>query len=1619
MRVPQDVRSNRTMRKAGSDSGLAHSAALLTGTVAECVFSELCCFLTEQYMYRYSQRNAGGAARWSQGGSALKDRESLGMRDMGARLAVANAVLCGALLLMGTLLLLAGTSQALAVEHPFTETLGAAFKPSFENAEATAVDGSGNVLVFDSSARKLSRWQANGTPADFSALGSNIIDGVGAGDETPQGGFFPAGAAEVQVAVDHSGGVTDGDIYLTQTSQHLVDIFASDGHYLGQLTASSEGALGEACGVAVDSTGAVYVGDFSGKIHKFVPSANPPVNTDNTANFTFSSACTLAAGAGPTAGFLFAAHFSGAVEKLDSGTGVVKYSVSKAPNTTVAVDPASGDIYAVAQSEVKGVKSFEVREFDASGSAGASLQHTIKTCTAVQGVAVSGSNGDLYLSRQSSSRIAVYGPALPSAPTIGESCSEAVEWTSGTTSNAATVNANIGPNGSATTFRVQYGTSMAYGSETSERGVGSDETNHTVSLKLEGLAPATTYHWRVVATNSVGSEAGPDRTFTTFGAPELGGGCVNESLRTGASARLPDCRAYEMVSPIDKEGGDILVREDLRGPAERSQSSLTGDKFAFASYRAFGNAQSSPLSSQYVASRQVGGWTSENITPPRGIGSPVGQGEFDLFSEDLCSAWIEHNNYNATTPLAPGDEPFGEALYRRSDCGPETGSYERVSTRIEGRRPTFKGFSADGGVTLFNDRGRLSQETAVALPEKFSQSEGNFTCVTAANPAATSTRWLREGTPITASGTGTLTAGSKSVSAVVTASGTGMLATGSKLVSSVNISTGRFLIGQAISGTGIPAGATIVRVVSPGELELSASATTSGSQALSAGSLPFAAGWTISGPGIPSGTTITSVSKQTMTLSAAATATAPSMTLTATATTETYTPTEEDAGHTVQCQLRANGEGGVGATQIANPAYIVAPHPASEPPVAPRTIAAPSADGSLAVGGLGGRTLSCDPGSWEGAPAFAYQWYRDGLTLSGNGAETAHYTVQASDLASSAYFQCEVIAATAGGTVAKASDPLATNPAPVGPVARPEMFSGEVSYVSYGAGKLRSICVLPGGRQSESCTAGNIAPIVELGTGGGYQLSGALSSDGAHAFWTNSTAGAGRIYERRNPTAPQSALALGQATGAGLLTSGSNEVKSLSTASGVFAVGQRVMGAGIPFGTTIATVGVGTLTLTAAATESSKVNQATALATTSECTEAERACTLGVSEAVEARENSSRFWAASQDGAKVLFGSAPNPGQGSLQNLYEFDTETATPNLIAHNTLGVLGQSKDLARIYFLSTDALAGTGENSEGASAQAGKPNLYLYRSGTGGDFSFIATLSAKDAQFEANGKPSPTSANPYWHEARVSPDGQTAAFLSTASPTGYDNTDIQSDEADAELYRYDARTEELNCVSCAPSGARPVGRNISREVTPLWMAAKLPFAINELHPARVLSDDGQRLFFESVGPLVLADTNGTADVYEWESTGSGSCTGANAAFSPRNKGCISLISSGRSPQDSELLDADPSGANVFFKTGSSLVDQDPGLFDIYDARVNGGFPSPPVPPGPCEGEACQGSALPPEPLTPASRVFRGPQNPSATRKVRCRKGRRRVMRGGKASCVPKRRHRRDAHHHRRAAR
>jgi len=401
------------------------------------------------------------------------------------------------------------------------------------------------------------------------------------------------------------------------------------------------------------------------------------------------------------------------------------------------------------------------------------------------------------------------------------------------------------------------------------------------------------------------------------------------------------------------------------------------------------------------------------------------------------------------------------------------------------------------------------------------------------------------------------------------------------------------------------------------------------------------------------------------------------------------------------------------------------------------------------------------------------------------------------------------------------------------------------------------------------------------------------------------------------------------------------------------------------------------------------------------------------------------------DGLHLYWSTRKAASPGS--DLYRYDAEsggltdlTADPgDPNGAEVKGVLGIAGDGSYVYFAANGVLASS-PNARGETAQpgtcrgtlgsgSGSCNLYVFHAGTVG---FIARLEIEgDAATSdaANWAATPTgvfSETAFQQTARVSTDGRTLLFRSRRQLTEY------ASEGVPELYRYRAGDSELLCVSCDPSGAAPIAAPTLGTISPpakyrSWPAEAL---------TRNLSAGGDRVFFESVDPLVEADHNGDQgcpglgaftqefpacqDVYEWEAPGSGSCRSATA-----NGGCLYLLSGAGEVGPAFFGDASASGNDAFIFTAASLVGQDRDEFvDVYDARVNGGIAAQnEAASAGCSGEACRPlrGALPA--LAPPATA--APGSPRARRRRhRCRRAGHagRLRRGGQRRCgKPRRTH------------
>jgi hypothetical protein len=334
------------------------------------------------------------------------------------------------------------------------------------------------------------------------------------------------------------------------------------------------------------------------------------------------------------------------------------------------------------------------------------------------------------------------------------------------------------------------------------------------------------------------------------------------------------------------------------------------------------------------------------------------------------------------------------------------------------------------------------------------------------------------------------------------------------------------------------------------------------------------------------------------------------------------------------------------------------------------------------------------------------------------------------------------------------------------------------------------------------------------------------------------------------------------------------------------------------------------------------------------------------------------FEAASLDGSTAYYSKAGT--------LWRYQAASDASSAIAPGVVGVLGNSSSGDRVYFQDAAGLQywSAGSTHQVApGAAAADPSTYPAATG----------------------------------RARVSGDGSKLLFVSKQQLTGYLNTDKITGLPDSEVFLYDAGAGTLRCVSCNPSGKRPIGPST---IPGAIANGSAPGSFQAYKP-RALSANGRRVFFDSADSLVSADANalptgpGVADVYQWEAQGEGDCARAG--------GCVGILSNGGLPAGASFADASADGGDVYFLTEASLVPSDPGSMDLYDVRIGGGFAEPKAAIS-CTGDACQ--ILPSVPTDPTvTTLLAGAGNPPVTYLKYCRKGyvKRKgicVKRGGKRS-------------------
>jgi hypothetical protein len=291
----------------------------------------------------------------------------------------------------------------------------------------------------------------------------------------------------------------------------------------------------------------------------------------------------------------------------------------------------------------------------------------------------------------------------------------------------ATLRGSVDPSGLDTKYHFEYGeTEGALDHSTPVGEIAAEAGPTEVKAVLLGLAEGVEYHFRLVAENAAGTIAGPELAFVTL-VREGSGACPNAEYRFGASANLPDCRAYELVTPAETNG----LTPFSAGPGSAGagfnhwlvppRGTGAGELFSYFTTGTLPGFDGSGRLDGYHAKRGPGdhpeeGWSTELF----GL-SFVQAGEVEPRSRGISAD--QAYSFWRTTPLTTfeGTLPAGNYVQTPDDsaapaCNPvlTQSTFEFVGCGTEGTDPGAESryLSSGGTHVIFASTAHLEQETA-------------------------------------------------------------------------------------------------------------------------------------------------------------------------------------------------------------------------------------------------------------------------------------------------------------------------------------------------------------------------------------------------------------------------------------------------------------------------------------------------------------------------------------------------------------------------------------------------------------------------------------------------------------------------------------------------------------------------------------------------------------------------------------------------------------------------------------------------------------------------------------------------------------------------------------------
>jgi DNA-binding beta-propeller fold protein YncE len=514
----------------------------------------------------------------------------------------------------------------------------------------------------------------NGAPAFEDCVVAN-------GDVCRTGGVHGEGVGQFNspagVAVDQS----TGDVYVLDGArkQGMVQVFSADGVLIGsfgeeavfgELVSANPGKIERPTGIAVDSSGDVYVVDVrhgggpESRVMVFTPEAGSEYKKYVYAGWPHDIAVGTSPGlvaVDPSNGDVYVSNEKH-VYRFAAGSIVTPACESQEflKLGGIAVKPGGG-VFVIERTHLV------FYELDAScepagefpGVAGEQETHALAFNPGLS-FGVARPDGVLYAlnSEKPNTGIIFARPPVFPPSVDGESVS-------GVGSASVRLEALVSPHGYDTSYRFQYGTEDCAASACAEAPVGgavlgTGQADLTAAVNVGGLQPETTYHYRVLASNAFGTVEGADATFTTF--PLTGTG-------------LPDGRVYELVSPMATDGGEVFAPDAAQGGScygcrpggieyemMPMQSAPDGDSVVYEGGPFFASGDA-VHQDEYLATRTMTGWRTRAVSPPLA----ARHGGFEAFSPDLSRSVFSQDE-GSLTPDAPVDYAN---LYAQESASPE------------------------------------------------------------------------------------------------------------------------------------------------------------------------------------------------------------------------------------------------------------------------------------------------------------------------------------------------------------------------------------------------------------------------------------------------------------------------------------------------------------------------------------------------------------------------------------------------------------------------------------------------------------------------------------------------------------------------------------------------------------------------------------------------------------------------------------------------------------------------------------------------------------------------------------------------------------------------------------